>query len=101
MLLPAVIAVAIASGHWLALIWNFTWFLVWARVGVEAFDSTWGAFPALIFAWQYAFRAMRRRDRPAFAFKMWNMKPPSESQSTRDAIPSKEPILDAEFRRED
>lgn len=102
MLIPAFIAMAFASRHWLALVWNFTWFLILAKVGLKAFDSEWGAFPALMFAINYAVRAMRATDRPKFNVQMWNFRTrqtaPSEPQQPRIKEKKVDDVIEAEFR---
>lgn len=102
MVVPGLIAVAIASTHWMALLWNFTWFLIFARVGLEAFGSAWGAFPALVFVVNYAMRAMRPRTRPAFNFKFRNFgaAPPSPSSRPEPREVKVPDTIEAEFRRE-
>ncbi len=100
MLIPSMIAMAIASKHWAALIWNYTWFLILARVGLEAFGSVWGAFPALVFALNYAFRAMRPRAAiPAFNMHFWGARP-SHSEPAKQPSARVGDVIDAEFHRE-
>ncbi|HVJ63900.1 MAG TPA: hypothetical protein VM901_01455 [Bdellovibrionota bacterium] len=114
MLVPAFLAMAIASRSSLALFWNFAWYLIFAQVGLKAFGSEWGAVPALAFALNYGFRAMRQRERrPKLDVRLWNFVNPygkrpaqsaeaapqveGEATSARKAKAADE-VIDAEFR---
>jgi len=113
MLVPAFLAMAIASRNGLAVFWNFAWYLIFAQVGLKAFGSEWGAFPALVFALNYGFRAMRQRERPKFDVRLWNFVNPygarpaqnaeaapqveGEASQARKAKATDE-VIDAEFR---
>jgi hypothetical protein len=107
MLIPALIAVAFASRRWPAILWNFTWFLIFAKVGLEAFGSLWGAFPALLFALNYALRAMRSDPRPQLNIRMWgrgagvhHTVPKGQPPAGSTEKPRKNDVIEAEFRRE-
>lgn len=108
MVVPSLIAVAIAPRSFVAVIWNYTWFLILAKVGLLAFDSTWGAVPALFFTLQYAIRMSRPRPAhiPNINFRAWmkasaNRHEQSAPQAPTNPKSAQGPqVIEAEFRRE-
>lgn len=107
MFLPAFLTVAFAARSVPMMLWNYTWFFVFAKVGVAAFASIWGGLPGLAFALHYTYRVLRPRPRKNFFDTRFFMGFPSPNTASRrgsfsqTSTENEENVIEAQFRREE
>ncbi len=81
-----------ASRGFAAILWNYTWFVIFANVGELAFDSPRGAYPALFLGLWYTFRALGRPSQLSVHSKIFTQVTTPQGEAGE--------VIEAEFRRE-
>ena len=101
MLPPAFITVAIAAKGFKSMIWNFAWFLLLAKVGILAFDSLYGSYPAVFLALLYTHRMLQNRSSlkvSSFNFSNFQSRPMRPKKN--ETVLGEGDVIEAEFHRE-
>jgi len=101
MLPVALVTVAIAAKRPSALIWNYIWFFIFAKVGLLAFASVWGGYPGILCAIWYTSRVINNRSAITSHFSLrFPTKAARSSVFQERPVPDEDGVIDAEFRRE-
>ncbi len=106
MIVPALLSLAFASRHWMAILWNGFWYMILGEVSVRAFGTPDAKYLGLAFFIAYVYRALvRPKPSVRFQFQQMNQYGPHPSRPTARPTPSREPppsereVFEAEYKR--
>jgi hypothetical protein len=108
MIAPALLSLAFASRHWIAVLWNGFWYMLLGEVAVRAFDTPDAKYLGLAFFVAYIYRALVR-PAPSIKFQFQQMnrygprptRPSPQAAPSREAPPSEREVIEAEYKRID